>query len=411
MKSIFQFLFLIFLFPVGVFAQWTQLTSGTTQVLNELIFPATDTGYVVGDEGTLLRTTDGGTNWTQLNISTTKNLNDIYFLDSQTGYVVGDSGFFASTVDGGSSWNSTYLNASGELNLNSVFFTSVLTGYAGGSVNFTQGIILKTTDGGINWTVTNTPVGSLDINYKRIVFPDPNIGYALSRGMCIKTIDAGSNWFVTDTNLVNSGGMFSILEDAYFFSADTGYIVGWYNPFSGYTVNGGTTWIDQLVLNNQWYSIDFSSPQTGYMIGWSQLVKTTDGGQTWWDITSPLIQLGGIYSMDFTDDNTGYACGENGRILKTTNGGITGIESLDFENKLSVYPNPSNGLVNIKIDKVIFSENESSQVQLLDICGKVVFEHVLRENESRLEVQLNKGMYFVKIENNGNTYMEKLVIQ
>lgn len=379
-----------------VFGQWTQLTSGTFQTLNEIFFPAPDTGFVVGDSGTLLRTFNGGALWTALNAGTMKNLNDVFFLNTQVGFVVGDSGYFAKTSDGGNSWDVTYLTNISPLKLSAVFFTSALVGYAGGNENFSEGIIFKTSDGGTIWSVANTPTSFLDITYKRIVFPVPDTGYAISRGMCMKTVDAGNNWFITDTALVSSGQMFSILEDAFFFSADTGFIVGWYNPFCGYTVNGGNNWVDQFVLNNQWYSLDFPSRQIGYMVGWSQLAKTKDGGQTWWDITTPLIHSTGIFSMNFTDDNTGYACGNAGFIMKTTNGGTTGITAIDWLYPVSIYPNPSNGLFEIKIDNHL-ATNEID-LAIYDLFGKRLMQFKTKNQNSEIDLRNEAdGVYLVKM--------------
>ncbi|MGL5891144.1 MAG: YCF48-related protein, partial [Bacteroidia bacterium] len=46
--------------------QWTTLNSGTTQKLSDVFFTSADTGYIVGDDSLLLRTTDRGNTWTQL---------------------------------------------------------------------------------------------------------------------------------------------------------------------------------------------------------------------------------------------------------------------------------------------------------------------------------------------------------
>ena len=43
---------------------WTTQTSGTTLNLYETSFPDVNTGYVVGEGGRILKTTNGGTTWT-----------------------------------------------------------------------------------------------------------------------------------------------------------------------------------------------------------------------------------------------------------------------------------------------------------------------------------------------------------
>ncbi len=114
-------------------------------------------------------------------------------------------------------------------------FVDQLRGFVVGDTGFFAG----TTHGVLNWSIPNAPTSQQDIRYVRIVFPEPTIGYVVTRGMCMKSTDEGANWFVTDSVIVKSGSMFSILEDVFFISSETGYIVGWYGLFCGYTVNGG----------------------------------------------------------------------------------------------------------------------------------------------------------------------------
>jgi len=408
--NLFYLIVLQVIFLNNVSAQWTPLVSGTTNQLEEIFFPAPDTGYATGWSGTIVKTTDG-TTWTPLSIGSSKNLLDVFFLDTQTGFVVGDSGLFAKTTDGGNNWSLQYLTNVNPIDLSSVYFTDANTGFAGGREDVSKGIIFKTIDGGINWTVTNTPSNSVfDFNYNRLIFPVADTGYALTRGFCIKTTDAGDNWFYTDTFLFNNGLMFSILEDAYFFSSDTGYVVGWYNPFTGYTYNGGTTWSDLALFNGQWQSMDFPSRQIGYMVGWGQLIKTVDGGTTWNDITSPLIQNGSLLSMDFTDDWTGYACGSNGTIIKTTNGGTTSVSELNSQNEIIIYPNPVSKEFKIQSSK--FKGGEKIELKICDVVGKEILNKELSASDWKIDVsKFENGIYLLKINSGKNIFLKKIVVQ
>ncbi|MBP6184392.1 MAG: T9SS type A sorting domain-containing protein [Saprospiraceae bacterium] len=402
---------LLLFFCPSLFAQWEVVSSGTTQQLNEIIFPVADTGFVVGNNGTFLRTYDSGESWIQLDLGTTDHLNDIYFFNAQSGFVVGDNGFFAGTKDGGETWDITTLIDKEPVKLSSVFFTSSLIGYAGGSNDLIDGIIFKTTDGGISWDITDSSDSALDRDFTRIVFPVPDTGYAITRGMCLKSVDAGDTWFVTDTALVASGNMFSILEDAHFFSADTGFVVGWYSPFCGYTANGGENWTDQFVFNNQWYAIDFPSRQTGYMVGWGQLVKTIDGGQSWLDITSPLIASASIYAMSFINDSTGYTCGDNGLILRTNSGGVTSISDELLSSNVSVYPNPA------AQDFLITFSNPASKTHTLFIYdSRGVLVHKAESiTTSRVIIDRKNmpgGIYALQLIKDGRiVYTQKLILE
>jgi photosystem II stability/assembly factor-like uncharacterized protein len=81
---------------------WTELSSGTTRVITEIYF--TDAGhgwYVTRPTGTIAATTDSGTTWQFQTSPTTLNLYDVHFLDNDVGWVVGDVGTILKTTTGG----------------------------------------------------------------------------------------------------------------------------------------------------------------------------------------------------------------------------------------------------------------------------------------------------------------------
>ncbi len=96
------------LISVASFSQWIQQTSHTTKKLRSVCFINENTGLVVGDVGTILKTTDGGTVWTTISSGTTKNLNSVDFPKADTGFAAGDSGIILKTMDGGSTWTTSY---------------------------------------------------------------------------------------------------------------------------------------------------------------------------------------------------------------------------------------------------------------------------------------------------------------
>jgi hypothetical protein len=65
---------------------------------------------------------------------------------------------------------------------------------------------------------------------------------------------------------------------------------------------------------------------------------------------------------------------------------------------VDVFPNPSNRLLNIRINSVIDSNHE---IHILNAMGKVVFSSHMAENTLQInleEVQLNAGIYWVEIQ-------------
>src|SRR5438067_8305506 len=62
-------------------------------------FVDANTGTVVGDYGTIVRTTDGGNGWTIQSSGTTQNLWAVAFIDATNGTAVGEGGTILGTTD------------------------------------------------------------------------------------------------------------------------------------------------------------------------------------------------------------------------------------------------------------------------------------------------------------------------
>ena len=73
------------------------------------------------NNGTIIRTTDGGNNWIIQNSGTTTNLWDVYFTDANTGTAVGEAGIILRTTDGGNTWT-TQSSGISEVLSRSVFY-------------------------------------------------------------------------------------------------------------------------------------------------------------------------------------------------------------------------------------------------------------------------------------------------
>ena len=108
------------------------------------------TGYAAGTVGTIMKTTDGGGNWSLKNINTTAFLSSVSVADNNI--VLASNRNIYRTSNGGDNWTQVYTN-SGNL---SIFldFPTRSTGYAAGGI----GIILKSTNGGVNWLSQTSPV-------------------------------------------------------------------------------------------------------------------------------------------------------------------------------------------------------------------------------------------------------------
>jgi len=123
-----------------------------------------------------------------------------------------------------SSWEQ--LNLPSDQSLRDIVFVNRDTGF----ITCSGDILLKTTDGGENWSVKeNIPLNT-------IKFIDDEVGYELSGDTILMTIDCGETW--STINVPATG-----LSDVSFRNENVGYVVG-VNDLFQKTVDGGLNWTD-----------------------------------------------------------------------------------------------------------------------------------------------------------------------
>lgn len=92
---------------LDAYAQWTMQVSNSSAELRGVYFTNPQTGYVVGSDGTALKTIDGGINWIALTPGITDTLRGVYFTDDTTGYACGANGTIIKTTDAGGNMDSS----------------------------------------------------------------------------------------------------------------------------------------------------------------------------------------------------------------------------------------------------------------------------------------------------------------
>ncbi|MBI2061545.1 MAG: hypothetical protein HYT87_17530 [Nitrospirae bacterium] len=304
-------------------AIWTAQTSGVTNNLYGVHFPVdATTGYAVGSSGTILKTTNSGATWTAQTSGTTNFLEGVHFpVDATTGYAIGGSGTILKTTNSGATW--TAQTSGTTMPIYSVHFpVDATTGYAVtlstscGWACTNPSKVLKTTDGGTNWSAQDSPNTTTDFYTVRFVGGTTTGYIAGTGGKIYKTTDSGATW------AAQTSGTTSDLWSANFpVDATTGYIVG-VDGTALKTTNGGTSWADQTAGTGKiLYAVHFPVSATGYAVGASgTIIKTTDSGGTWAAQSSGITT--DLYDMHFpVDTTTGWAVGASGKVLKTTDGG------------------------------------------------------------------------------------------
>ncbi|MEZ4786855.1 MAG: T9SS type A sorting domain-containing protein [Flavobacterium haoranii] len=84
---------------------------------------------------------------------------------------------------------------------------------------------------------------------------------------------------------------------------------------------------------------------------------------------------------------------------------VLGNNSFDSKNEITLYPNPSNGIISLKSETNV-------NLEIFDITGKIVFtKEILSPNESINVSFLNNGMYFAKMKNENGEKIQKISIK
>lgn len=281
--------------------------------------------WLVGLDGIVLATSDGGTTWEQQKSGTDVNLCDVSFVGPQVGWIVGRTGIILHTKDGGKTWVNQQSPA--PHHLFAVTFIDAQHGWAVGD----YGTIVHTRDGGTTWI--NQGSGE-DRIYNDISFTDRSNGWLVGEyGLIYRTHDGGRNWERQECAaiipLADETRWESFPPSLYgVFFADAAH--GWACGMDGViitTSNGGSTWEKQTspaeARKITLYQIHMYKGR-GHSIGQKgTYITSRDGGLVWQQHSELTRTKFWLRDIDFCDDLTGFAVGSRGTILKTDNGGTS----------------------------------------------------------------------------------------
>lgn len=181
-------------------------------VLLRMAFGNSQSGWAVGELGTIQTTADGGATWKLQVIQARKILNDVSAVDAQQAWIVGAAGFALHTEDGGQSWKEQTTGVT--TNLRAVHFVDAQRGWAVGN----GGVILSTANGGARWQAQNSGTQQ---TLNDVFFVSAKEGWiAGDKGNVLHTTDGGATW------LDESPGTRANLLRLFFVKPDCGWVVG-----------------------------------------------------------------------------------------------------------------------------------------------------------------------------------------
>jgi len=379
------------------------------------------TGYVVTlDTILVLKTTDGGATWHPLNTTASRKFFDVTCTDANHVWTCGVIGEIMHSPDGGNTWIMQSTGASKYLTR--IEFYDNQYGWSVGG----DGVVTRTRDGGETWDQYFTPfylaefygLAFLDTLTAFAVAGWPD-HYELEEGYIVKSTDGGIRW----TLLKQSTGFEDYLDIC---ALNDSILV---------VVGGNDTTLEPIILRstdggNTWDSITNIPQGARYLravdcVGnkiWAvgrtgTIIYSEDGGITWTLQHSPCDTT--LFDVDFSDELHGIACGYN-YILYTTDGGQTwhnGVISAIPEENTEKAPF---SILNPVFSKELYVKFEKSgspfKVIVADVSGKIVLKEDLIGNKmwtwngkNQLGKTLSPGVYIITVESSRRDYTKKVV--
>ncbi len=302
-----------------------------TGFLNDIYFLSEDEGWVVGGNGQILHTEDGGLTWNDMTNGayTDHTFSSLYFLNENIGWVGSQDGAVFKTTDGGASWEIFDIqDVVPHVDVNRVpriQFLDEDTGFAliGRHNNF---YISRSDDGGMNWTVQDSLIGD---NWLDFDFYDADHGVIVSNSQAgqVYTDDGGENWHVVDTLDAVSG--LTPLNSVRWVDENSLIAIGQGNSFQNLeapvyvSTDRGQTWqlkeFEETPTFDVFLGLNVKDTDNAIAVGHDRatrvvVTRTSDGGETWAVERLPInFSLQGVSAVG----DIVYAFGSSSHILKS----------------------------------------------------------------------------------------------
>ncbi len=287
---------------------WKRLSSGTTYALNSLSFLDTLHGYCAGDNGTILKTDDGGLSWEEVEHGYAGlDFKDIRVLDQDHIYAAGNTGSGSSIIntnDGGTAWYvlPCVLSTYPECNIRAIHYLSTDCGVMVGL----DGLSAKTgsSPGDINkYTILSLYDVSCAVGANR--------HFAVGEdGIILLSTTCGRTWAPVES------GVSVTLMGVHMLTWNTGFAVG----AEGVVLRGNHEgWhACQFETTNSLLGVWFADIYSGVVVGSIGTILHTDDRGESWEIEECDTDLN-LYDVFFEDlSGFGIAVGDSGSVFKRT---------------------------------------------------------------------------------------------
>ena len=432
MKKLFTLLAIIA--STIMFAQnfnWSAQTSGVTTHLQDVFFADNQTGWAVGNAGVILHTADGGQTWAAQTSGTVINLFTVYFIDSQTGWAAGHdlSNVLLKTTDGGTTWTEIP-SSSISLQIRDISFGNANNGWLTTPLG-----IYASTDGGTTWTLQTLSQQTTQQDVR--VVSTPTDTSAFVGGFSKRNTPSNTYADVFATAESPTAAFDFLSSDQSNFKTTDNSIrcidfpapnIGFAGGSDGviYKLDFGSSgnigpWLVNLDLgipSRLIWGISFPTVADGMFLTSSSnsnemlVYHTSDTGSTW-NMMPDTVPTEFMNALHAPDANTAWLVGDNGAIYKGAISNISIKENV-LQSQVSLFPNPTNGKVTIKVNSV---ESTKLNYCLIDVAGRELLAGKWHKGENAQHFDLDlsdmvKGIYLLHIaDDKGYTSVTRVVKQ
>ena len=291
--------------------------------------------WVSGTGGTVLRTIDGGKNWENISVPNMEKIDfrDVEGFNKNIAIVMGiaSPARFYKTTNGGQNWKLVHFDDREGVFFDGMSFWNKNDGIAFSDPVDGQHLLIRTTDGSDTWH----EIPKVGFPHKL----NPEFGFAASgtgisvqgrktvwlgmggvKSRVFKSEDGGMNWSVAETPVVHGGQSTGIYSVA-FKNKKVGISVGGdYTNQSikntmAYTNDGGATWhLPEKQTHQYRECVAHYRGNIFFAVGPSGFDMTTDNGKNWhphyWEVNN-------LTAVAFAKrSNVGFAVGKGGQIYK-----------------------------------------------------------------------------------------------
>ncbi len=275
-------------------SNWVILNEGGEIESRKLFFADSLNGWALyrfpSFSRTFWRTTNGGTSWTLEAVTPhtpSPHFRDLTFLDTQNGWLVGSQGIIYHTLDGGETWtiDDHFYTGAGQPIIRRVCFPDSLHGWLG----FGERNIARSTDGGETWQLIEMERRLLQALGGDVAFVADYFGAHIYR-----TTDSGATW-----QEIYPGIQYPLSSaEVSFLTPEIGWAtINWeleyrFGALLIASEDGGITWDTVLNLeNNQLTDLHMLPSREGWVRSIDPPVLHTTDGLTWFE--DPLPELDG----------------------------------------------------------------------------------------------------------------------